>query len=72
VGDQSFQEKCFDTFDRFRAENKTIVFVSHDLDAVRRFCDRVLLLEYGKPVKIGGADEVVAAYEEDVHRAVAP
>ena len=34
VGDQSFQEKCFETFDRFRAEGKTIVFVSHDLATV--------------------------------------
>jgi ABC-type polysaccharide/polyol phosphate transport system ATPase subunit len=72
VGDQAFQEKCFETFDRFRAENKTIVFVSHDLDAVRRFCDRALLLEYGKPVKIGNSDEVVTAYEDDVQSAVAP
>jgi ABC-type polysaccharide/polyol phosphate transport system ATPase subunit len=72
VGDQAFQEKCFETFDRFRAENKTIVFVSHDLSAVRRFCDRVLLLEYGKPVKMGSADEVIAAYEDDMHPVVAP
>ena len=33
VGDRAFQEKCFETFDQFRAEGKTIVFVSHDLEA---------------------------------------
>jgi ABC-type polysaccharide/polyol phosphate transport system ATPase subunit len=62
VGDQSFQEKCFETFDRFRAEGKTIVFVSHDLESVTRFCDRVMLLEYGRVKQIGPAAEVVEAY----------
>src|SRR5204862_7923249 len=40
VGDEAFQEKCFATFDRLREEGKTILFVSHNLAAVQRFCDR--------------------------------
>ena len=44
VGDQAFQEKCFATFERLPREGKTIVFVSHDLDSVGRFCDRALYL----------------------------
>jgi ABC-type polysaccharide/polyol phosphate transport system ATPase subunit len=62
VGDQAFQEKCFDTFDRFREEGKTIVLVSHDLDAVRQFSDRAMLLEYGRIKEIGSADEIVGLY----------
>jgi ABC-type polysaccharide/polyol phosphate transport system ATPase subunit len=64
VGDQSFQEKCFATFDRFRAEGKTIVLVSHDLDAVGRLCDRALLLVGGRIAALGAADEIVDAYDE--------
>ena len=44
VGDQAFQEKYFGTFDRFREEGETIVYVARDLPTVERFCDRVLLL----------------------------
>jgi ABC-type polysaccharide/polyol phosphate transport system ATPase subunit len=62
VGDQAFQEKCFETFERFRAERKTIIFVSHDLESVTRFCDRVMLLEYGRVKQIGPAAEVVERY----------
>jgi ABC-type polysaccharide/polyol phosphate transport system ATPase subunit len=62
VGDQSFQEKCFATFEGFRTEGKTIVLVSHDLDAVSRFCDRALLLQEGRPTALGPAPDVVEAY----------
>ena len=68
VGDQSFQEKCFVTFDRMREERKTIIFVSHDLGTVSRFCDRALLLVYGRPAAIGSADDVVEAYGREVGR----
>ncbi len=62
VGDQSFQEKCFATFDRFREEGKTVVFVSHDLESVARFCDRTLLLRDGRAEAIGPTADVVAQY----------
>jgi ABC-type polysaccharide/polyol phosphate transport system ATPase subunit len=64
VGDQSFQEKCFATFDRFRQEGKTIVLVSHDLQAVSRFCDRALLLVGGRAQALGPAEEIVDLYAE--------
>jgi ABC-type polysaccharide/polyol phosphate transport system ATPase subunit len=67
VGDQSFQEKCFATFQRFRDEGKTIIFVSHDLDAVGRFCDRALLLRDGVGEALGSPDDVIAHYLEKVH-----
>ena len=48
VGDASFQQKCFDEFDRMKAEGRTIVLVTHDMASVERFCDRALLLERGR------------------------
>ena len=50
VGDAAFQQKCFDEFDRMRDEGRTILFVTHDMGAVERFCDRALLLERGRVV----------------------
>ena len=64
VGDESFQQKCFATFDRFRDEGKTVVFVSHDLESVGRFCDRVLLLHDGVVEALGPPDDVINAYRE--------
>ena len=62
VGDQEFQEKCFATFRQMRADGKTVVFVSHDLRSVGKFCDRALLLEHGEMRALGPADEVIAEY----------
>lgn len=64
VGDAAFQQKCFDQFDRMRSEGKTIVFVTHGMDNVNRFCDRALLLERGNIVTIGGPEEVSERYLE--------
>ena len=47
VGDAAFQQKCFEQFHRLKDEGKTIVFVTHDMGAVERFCDRAMLLERG-------------------------
>jgi ABC-type polysaccharide/polyol phosphate transport system ATPase subunit len=63
VGDQAFQEKCFATLDQIRDAGKTLVFVSHDLDSVRRLCDRALMIQEGVIKALGPADEVVDAYE---------
>jgi ABC-type polysaccharide/polyol phosphate transport system ATPase subunit len=62
VGDEAFQEKCFATFDAFRRERKTIVFVSHDLGLVSRFCDRALLLENGAVRAEGPPRDVIDVY----------
>ena len=67
VGDQSFQEKCFATFERFRDEGKTVVLVSHDLASVGRFCDRAMLLQEGVLEAIGPASEVIETYHSNVH-----
>jgi ABC-type polysaccharide/polyol phosphate transport system ATPase subunit len=62
VGDQAFQEKCFSTFEEMRNVGKTVVFVSHDIAAMTRFCDRILLLRKGRIEAIGPADEIVDRY----------
>ena len=59
VGDAAFQQKCFDVFRRMKDEGKTILFVTHDMGAVQRFCDRAMLIERGvvelidEPSRIG-------------------
>ena len=62
VGDMEFQQKCMDVLNRYRNEGVTIVFVSHDLGSVRRFCDRTLLLNHGEQVALGETDEVIDRY----------
>jgi homopolymeric O-antigen transport system ATP-binding protein len=62
VGDQSFQDKCLDRMNAFRRDGKTIVLVSHDLDTIREFCDRAVLLEHGRIVREGAPGDVVGAY----------
>ena len=66
VGDQSFQEKCFATFERFKEEGKTVVLVTHALPLVSDFCVRALLLQNGVVQAVGPPDDVVSAYRESV------
>ena len=62
VGDVAFQQKCFDVFNRLRDEGRTLLFVTHDMAAVRRFCHRALLIERGRMQMIGRPDDVAASY----------
>ncbi|MBI4836204.1 MAG: ABC transporter ATP-binding protein [Candidatus Abawacabacteria bacterium] len=62
VGDASFQQKCFDTFRQFRKAGKTIIFVSHDLEAIRQFCNRVIYLKDGNIAMIGDPNKVIEHY----------
>jgi ABC-type polysaccharide/polyol phosphate transport system ATPase subunit len=64
VGDIAFQQKCFDQFERMKADGRTIVFVTHDMGAVRRFCDRAMLIERGTMLDIGDPETISAKYEE--------
>ncbi len=64
VGDAAFQQKCFDEFERIRASGATVLFVTHDMGAVKRFCDRALLLEHGRPVALGDPESVGNRYLE--------
>lgn len=62
VGDMEFQQKCFEVFKRYRKEGVTTLFVSHDLGAVRRFCDKTLLLSSGRQVAFGDTGEIIDRY----------
>ena len=64
VGDAAFQQKCFDVFNRMREEGRTIIFVTHDMSAVTRFCHRAMLLERGVMVSIGDPTDVADRYLE--------
>ena len=64
VGDAGFQQKCFDVFNRMRDEGRTIVFVTHDMSAVNRFCHRAMLLERGEIVALGEPSQVADKYLE--------
>jgi ABC-type polysaccharide/polyol phosphate transport system ATPase subunit len=64
VGDAAFQQKCYDEFARIRRSGTTVLFVTHDMNAVQRFCDRALLLEHGRPVELGEPERVGDRYLE--------
>jgi ABC-type multidrug transport system ATPase subunit len=62
VGDADFQRKCFNYFDQLRNKNVTVIFVSHDMDAVREYCDRAILIENSKIVAEGTSNKVAQEY----------
>ncbi len=64
VGDASFQQKCYDEFTRLKRDGRTIVFVTHDMGAVERFCDRAMLMERGRVVDIGTPVSIARQYNE--------
>jgi ABC-type polysaccharide/polyol phosphate transport system ATPase subunit len=64
VGDASFQQKCFEEFERIKRSHSTVLFVTHDMGSVQRFCDRALLLEHGKVVDLGDPEHVGNRYLE--------
>ena len=64
VGDANFQQKCFDEFERLKRAGRTILFVTHDMGAVERFCDRAMLLERGDMVGIGEPAAIARRYNQ--------
>ena len=64
VGDEHFQEKCFKKIEELKAEGKTIVFVTHGMGAVRRFCTRAVWLHQGVIKKDGQVEDVINEYVE--------
>jgi ABC-type polysaccharide/polyol phosphate transport system ATPase subunit len=64
VGDAAFQQKCFEQFQQLKQAGRTIVFVTHDMNAVERFCDRAMLIERGRVVDIGEPHAIARAYNE--------
>lgn len=64
VGDVFFQAKCYRKFEEFKKQGKTIVFVSHDLGSISRYCDRVILLNKGVVVEEGSPKAMVDLYKK--------
>lgn len=62
VGDESFQEKCQDKMLQFKTDGKTIVFVSHALESVKKLCQRTMLLNEGRIVTMGDTEKVINNY----------
>jgi ABC-2 type transport system ATP-binding protein len=63
VGDTDFQHKCFEYFKKLKKEKITVVFVSHDMTAVREYCDRAILIEDSKLQTEGSPNEIAERYE---------
>ena len=63
VGDVFFQAKCYHKFEEFKKMGKTIVFVSHDLSAISKYCDRVFLLNKGELLGEGAPKEMIDIYK---------
>jgi len=66
VGDARFQEKCFDVFSDYKRQGRTVILVSHDLNALNLYCDRVLLIQKGEVVADGPAGAVTSQYRRIV------
>ncbi len=64
VGDVFFQNKCYRKFEEFKEQGKTILFVSHDLGSISRYCDRVVLLEQGRLIGEGKPKEIIDLYKK--------
>ncbi|HRJ06824.1 MAG TPA: ABC transporter ATP-binding protein, partial [Candidatus Saccharibacteria bacterium] len=64
VGDADFQRKCFDYFSQLKKDKKTVVFVSHDMYAVREYCDRAALIDSSHIVAIDDSETIARKYVE--------
>lgn len=64
VGDRTFAEKSLNKMREFKAQGKTMIFVSHSLGQMQEFCDKILWLEFGKVKEYGPTEEVIKNYQE--------
>jgi ABC-2 type transport system ATP-binding protein len=64
VGDAAFQRKCFDYFMQLKRNKQTVILVTHDMAAVRQYCDKAIMIEKGKVVEKGSPEKVAQAYQK--------
>lgn len=62
VGDEAFQHKCIDIFEQYKASGQTVVLVTHDMETVKKFCNRAVLIQDGKIIKEGNPVQVADEY----------
>lgn len=64
VGDANFQRKCFEYFHQLKRDKQTVVFVTHDMDAVNRYCNKAILLNEGDIAESGDVETVIIKYNQ--------
>ena len=64
VGDVFFQAKCYHKFEEFKEQGKTILFVSHDLSSISKYCDRAVLINQGVKIGEGSPKEMIDIYKQ--------
>lgn len=62
VGDEAFQRKCIDIFEQYKASGQTVVLVTHDMETVKKFCNRAVLIQDGTIIKEGDPVQVADEY----------
>jgi lipopolysaccharide transport system ATP-binding protein len=67
VGDQEFQDKCFQKFADFKEAGKTVILVSHSMQTVQSMCDHVAWLNHGELKAVGTAEPTIKAYVDSLH-----
>ncbi|MBS4200646.1 teichoic acids export ABC transporter ATP-binding subunit TagH [Bacillus sp. FJAT-49732] len=63
VGDKAFAEKSFEKMNEFKKNGKTMIFVSHSINQMKNFCEKILWLEYGMVREYGSVEEILPKYE---------
>lgn len=64
VGDEAFQRKCLDVFEKYKATGQTVILVTHEMATVKKFCNKAALISQGKLVKVGNPREVADLYSD--------
>lgn len=62
VGDADFQRKCFEYFKSLKKNKKTVVFVSHNMEAIKEYCDRAVLINDNRVIDIGNPEDIAKQY----------
>lgn len=62
VGDEAFQRKCLDVFEKYKADGQTVILVTHDMDTVKEYCTRAVLISDGRLVEEGDPQKVADEY----------
>jgi hypothetical protein len=69
VGDYAFQQKCYARMDQLRSQGTSLILVSHNMEAIRRVCDKGLVMYRGQDIYEGSAADAVVAYSDAIRKA---
>jgi ABC-2 type transport system ATP-binding protein len=64
VGDEEFQKKCLSIFEKYKADNRTVILVTHDMAVVEKYCDRAVLVDSGKIIQEGEPRRIAHQYSK--------